>query len=103
MQSRQNGKKDCQGRLVDDRFFPELYHRIEDQDTDADTDAGEGVLDDSQIRKVLDEGGNDRNDDQGREYHAQGGDDASGDTAVLWPTKVAVFTAMIPGVHCPMA
>ena len=45
-------------------FFPELYHCIEDQDADADADAGEGVLDDGQIGKVLDKGGNDRDDDQ---------------------------------------
>ena len=44
-----------------------------------DIRSGQSFQELANVLKVLDEGGNDRNDDQGREYHAQGGNDASSD------------------------
>ena len=79
-------------------FFPEFDHRVEDQDTDADTDTRKGVLYDREMRKVLDKCRDDRDNDQ---------DGTTPRVATIppmepaspCPTKVAVFTAIMPGVH----
>ena len=55
------------------------------------------------VRKVGDQPRQDGDNDQGREHHPQGGHNAPGDPLYFWPMNVAVFTAMMPGVHCPMA
>ena len=79
--------------------FSRVDHRVEDQDTDADTDTRKGVLYDREMRKVLDKCRDDRDNDQGREYNAQSRDDTANGAGKSCPTKVAVFTAIMPGVH----
>ena len=63
--------------LVHDRFFPQAQDCLDDQDADTDADAGESILDDRQVGKALQEGGDDQDNDNGHGDKAQCGGDGT--------------------------
>ena len=83
--------------------LPQLDHRIEDENTDTDPDTRESVLDKRKIGKSSNQPGQYSNDNQRRKNNAKVATMPPGIPFRLWPIKVAVFTAIIPGVHWPMA
>ena len=85
------------------RALGQFLDGVENQHTDADPDPGEGIFDELDLREIGKKSGNHRDNHQGREDHAKCCDEAAGIPFRFMPMKVAVLTAMTPGVHCPTA
>ena len=71
---RKDARKGCQQKDTDiqtetdfiyDGFIPKSQDCLDDEYADTDADACEGILDDGQISKALQEGGDDQDNDDG--------------------------------------
>ncbi len=83
--------------------FEQLEHGVQDQHAYAGAYAVEGVLYNLQIGKIGEQPCNHADNDKAGERLPQGCYNTADDTGFLRPIKVATLTAMMPGVHCPMA
>ena len=85
------------------RFFPETQDCLQNQDTDTDTDSGKGVLNQRFMGKIREKHGNDQNDDDRSGQEAGGCGQCAPNAMPFSPIKVETLSAIIPGVHWPIA